>query len=82
METLPLSTPSLREDTKEKEEIMVRLHFIAHLILSTSTYDESNSSIPSRDIPGLNFVQRTIMYFHTFYARILLDCAVRNLKSS
>lgn len=82
-----IETLSLSPNTKE-EERMVRLHFIAHLVLSTSTYSNSKSdiadstSIPSRDIPHLNIIQRTIMYSHTFYARILLDCAVWNLKKS
>lgn len=65
------------------EQDLVRLSFTSHLVLSNHP-DPSGPdapAIPSRSLAGLSTMQTSILYFHETYSRILLDLAVRRLRS-
>ncbi|KAK4692139.1 hypothetical protein P7C70_g9194, partial [Phenoliferia sp. Uapishka_3] len=78
------SVQDLPSSGTSKEEI-VRLIFTTHIVL-TNVVDhdspplEMGSTIPSRELEGLSIVQSSILRFHTFYSRILLDLAVKKLR--
>ncbi|KAJ7114954.1 hypothetical protein C8R44DRAFT_881006 [Mycena epipterygia] len=72
---------------KSEEEPTARLCFVSHLIMSSPSASSSSidtpmdsASIPSSELHGLSLRQNVIMHFHTFYARWLLDLAVRDLQ--
>ncbi|KAM0752976.1 hypothetical protein T439DRAFT_323593 [Meredithblackwellia eburnea MCA 4105] len=72
--------PEVSSSTSASEE-MVRLAFTSHLILSSPppNFDPAGPTSPTDELQGLSTKQYIVMKFHTFYSRILLDCAVRGL---